>query len=204
MNLKIKETLAKIVNWLKGGEWITTTNTLCVQGETGADVGLTAKSIDGTGSVLLGVGSGGDNHGVYSRTMSRWMVHSDGTYTWFDDNNGGNLRWDMGTNNTSDTWVPVLNGGKLQRRVIPRNIMTTRQKNVQIKKTTGSSLAITADTVSGHTFVCWLQPATSGWIGSVYVEDPTVTSTKIWVSGVGSQSTQTGAVRITALYKANF
>lgn len=122
MNLKIKETLAKIVNWLKGGEWITTTNTLCVQGETGADVGLTAKSIDGTGSVLLGVGSGGDNHGVYSRTMSRWMIYSDGTYTWFDNNAGGHYRWDMSTLNTTDTWVPVLSNARLQHRVIPARL----------------------------------------------------------------------------------
>lgn len=122
MRLKLKKAIKYIINWLKGGVWMTTSNSLGVQGETGANVGLTAKSIDGTGDILLGVGTGGSNHGIYSNTMSRWMVYSDGTYTWFDNNDGGHFRWDMSTNNTTDTWVPVLSNGKLQHRGIPRNL----------------------------------------------------------------------------------
>lgn len=35
-------------------------------------------------SVWFGVGSQGTNHGVYSKTLSKWIVHSDGTNVFFD------------------------------------------------------------------------------------------------------------------------
>lgn len=110
---------------------------------------------------------------------------------------------DYGTNNTTDSWVPVLSNGKLQRRTIPRDVMTTRQKTVTILKQYGASNSISADAVSGYTFVCWLQPATVGWVGGIYIENPTSASTKIWMC-TPTQVQQPGNVAVTALYKANF
>lgn len=116
------------------------------------------------------------------------------------------LDWsDYGTNNTVDTWVPVFTGvgaAKLQHRVIPRNIMQTQTRTVSIAKTYGASTSITAPAVSNYTFVCWLQPATSGWVGSVYTQDPGSASTKIW--NATASTSGNGNVIVTALYKANF
>lgn len=193
MNLKIKEAVAKIIGVFTGAEDI-----IMASGEPG----IRAKRSDTGVKVAFIVGAGGTNHGIYSYKLNRWMVYSDGTYTWFDAG-GGHYRWDMGTNNTTDTWVPVLSNGKLQHRVIPRDIMTTRQKTVTILRQYGASNSISADAVSGYTFVCWLQPATVGWIGGIYIENPTSASTKIWMC-TPTQVQQAGNVVVTALYKANF
>ena len=64
-----------------------------------------------------------------------------------------------------------------------------------------SSLSVTAPTVSGYTFVCWLQPAGSGHTDPGYMQDPRQSTTNLW-SAVG---TTTGARSwlCTALYKAS-
>ena len=81
----------------------------------------------------------------------------------------------------------------------PATSFTTRQFNVSISKEGRKSASITAPTVSGYTFLCWLQPATNGWVSSVYTENPTSASTNIW-HGEGYLTTGTGMVRCTALY----
>ena len=43
------------------------------------DTGYLAKRADTDVEVLFGVGSGGKNHGVYSRVLGEWLIHSDGT-----------------------------------------------------------------------------------------------------------------------------
>lgn len=43
-----------------------------------------AERTDTGASVWFGVGSQGTNHGVYSKTLSKWIVHSDGTNVFFD------------------------------------------------------------------------------------------------------------------------
>ena len=111
---------------------------------------------------------------------------------------------DYWTENTTDTWVPVSTGDfRMQHRVIPRDIMTTRQKTVTIMRQKDASTTITADAVSGFTFVCWLQPATDGWVGGIYTEDPTYARTNIWMA-TPTQAAELGNVAVTALYKANF
>ena len=115
---------------------------------------------------------------------------------------------DYGTNNASATCVPVSSGTwpdiRFQHRVIPRDIMTVRQVTTTVNKTGGVSANITAPTVSGFTFVCWLQPATTGWVGAPYVENPMNSTSRVWQFNNTMFTSGAGNVTVTALYKANF
>lgn len=70
-----------------------------------------------------------------------------------------------------------------------------------IGKASGSHVAISAPTVSGYTFVCWLGSATSGWAGSTYIQNMSATSTHIWNPTQGQSGT--GDVIAFALYVKN-
>ena len=109
-----------------------------------------------------------------------------------------------GVNNTKDTWVPVWNndGSHLQHRVIPRNIIEIRRQEFDINRAFGSSIAISAPSITEFTFVAWVAVDTVGWVGSCYVTDPTHKDAKIFNATTGQ--TGTGRVYATALYKANF
>ena len=54
--------------------------------------------------------------------------------------------WDLSTNNTTDTWVPVLNGSTIQHRVVPKNIDTS------ITNITRNGTTFTATRANGSTF----------------------------------------------------
>lgn len=73
-----------------------------------------------------------------------------------------------------------------------------RYVGTSIGKTAGSHVAITAPTVSGYTFVCWVATATSGWVASTYVANPTAASTDIW--NTTTNGTGNGNVNAYALY----
>lgn len=51
---------------------------------------------------------------------------------------------------------------------------------ISIVQTSGAEKAITATVPSGYSFLCWLQPATNGWLGNMYVENPFSQSSKLW------------------------
>ena len=64
-------------------------------------------------------------------------------------------------------------------------------------------VSITAGTVSGYKFLCWVHVATRGWIGSAYIEKATDATANIWVpksvwDGAGSKG-----FAATALYIRN-
>lgn len=116
-----------------------------------------------------------------------------------------NTVYDIGTNNTTDTWVFVLNGNKIQHRVLPLN---------QVDKTMIARGAFSAGdidansykdiTVSfGKTFssvptvVCCLSStSTAGAIGSMTAtpHSETTTECKIRVFNAGS-ATRTPGIR---------
>lgn len=48
-------------------------------GKTGIEIGLTAKNTTNNYAVLFGIGSGGSNHGVFSKVLNKWLVYSNGT-----------------------------------------------------------------------------------------------------------------------------
>lgn len=53
------------------------------------------------------------------------------TATDFIGNTNG-IQWDLNTNNTSNNWLPILNGNKLQHRTIDNIIETYSLKNLGI------------------------------------------------------------------------
>lgn len=68
----------------------------------------------------------------------------------------------------------------------------SRIKPVEFKKvdvdfgTFTDSKSVTAPAQDGYTFLCWLGAVSDSLVKSVYIEWPTVTSTKVWVVGGGS------------------
>ena len=91
---------------------------------------LHVRRSDTNVEVGLGVGSGGTNHGVYSMALNKWLLYGDASNVYAGAINvtsaatarssiGHNFTWEIDTNNTTDTWVPVLRNGALQHRVIP-------------------------------------------------------------------------------------
>ena len=80
--------------------------------------------------------------------------------------------------------------------------LTTARYSVTVNRTPGSSASITAPSVSGYSFVCWLGGSTNGWVSAVYVEYPDNANSKVWVA-YNNYTNGTGAVNCFALYKKN-
>lgn len=148
--------IAKIYEWLKGGVETDTVERLKVTGLTGEEIGYQAKASDNTGEVSLMVGTGGINHGIYSDTISDWMLHSDGTDTFIRDRSSRKYCFDMATENTTDTWVPVAKNGVFEHRAIPAtyNVVpattVVNSRNAAATTTTNSTNGIVLATAN-HT-----------------------------------------------------
>lgn len=69
-----------------------------------------------------------------------------------------------------------------------------------ITRTVGSSKQIVAPTVSGYTFLVWLNVSTSGWIGSVEIENAQNSTTNVWAAAMSSASGTQGNIMAFALY----
>ena len=82
----------------------------------------------------------------------------------------------------------------------PLPYLEVREITATISKAVGSSVSISAPTVTGYTFVGWLNLSTYGWIGSVYMGNNNASST-VYVSGNSGNTTGTGTVRAYALYQ---
>lgn len=67
-----------------------------------------------------------------------------------------------------------------------------------IGRTAGSHVDISAPTVSGYTFLCWLSSATSGWVSATYISTPMSASSSIWSATTNGSGT--GTVIAYALY----
>lgn len=39
---------------------------------------------------------------------------------------------------------------------------------------------VTAPTVAGYRFVCWVACVSVGWVGICYIEQPTLMTSKVW------------------------
>ena len=68
-------------------------------------------------------------------------------------------------------------------------------------KTAATGSSVTADTINGYTFVCWLGCASSGWVGATYLQDMDAATTKVWF--VYSAYSSGGTVLTWALYRKN-
>lgn len=78
----------------------------------------------------------------------------------------------------------------------------TRLATVTVGKVFGSYASLSAPSVSGYTFLCWVGSATTGWVGGTYIESMNSASTRIWVSA-STESSGTGSVNAWALYVQN-
>lgn len=91
---------------------------------------------------------------------------------------------------------------KLVNKAIKPPIVT-RIVTGNIVKTAGRSVTLTAPSVEGYTFVCWVTAITNGWTGYVSPANPTLASVGFWVNYVASPTTSTGEISAIALYRAD-
>lgn len=105
----------------------------------------------------------------------------------------------IAVNSAGSTWVGFTGDGKtaFQNALGATSLVIKRSKLVSVPANT-ASLDVTADTVSGYTFLAWLQPASSGHVTAGYMQDPTISATKLLQ--VGGTTTSARNWRVTALY----
>ena len=58
---------------------------------------------------------------------------------------------------------------------------------------------VTAPTVEGYRFVCWVACVSVGWVGICYIEQPTLMTSKVWYI-TQRWNSGGGAVHCFALY----
>lgn len=75
------------------------------------------KRFDTGVEVFLGIDSNGIKHGIFSTKLNKWIVEADEEDANFYGKWNG-LVYDIEKNNTTDDWVPVINHGKLEHRII--------------------------------------------------------------------------------------
>lgn len=82
------------------------------------------------------------------------------------------------------------------------NTFITRLATVTVGKNFGSYVSLSAPSVSGYTFLCWVGSATTGWVAGTYIESMNSANTNIWVCA-STESSGTGDVNAWALYVQN-
>lgn len=78
---------------------------------------FSAKRGDTSTQIQLGVDSDGIKHGIYSSKLDKWIVEADAEDANFNGKWNGLVN-DINTVNTTDDWVPVINHGRLEHRII--------------------------------------------------------------------------------------
>lgn len=120
-----------------------------------------------------------------------------GHYTWLVMNNGSCACWDATAQGT--LWTAYTTANKPTPAAIGAlSDLTVSTKTVSLPANT-SAVSVTAPTVSGYTFVCWLQPAGSGHTNPAYMESVNSATTNLY----SANGTTTGARswKCAALYK---
>lgn len=82
------------------------------------------------------------------------------------------------------------------------SVIYAKEFSTTVGKTKGSHASVTAGSVSGYTFICWVNVMTSGWVGSCYIQSPLKATTNIWVSA-STDTSGTGQADVCALYAKN-
>jgi len=141
-----------------------------------------------------------------STSAQQWYVRGkvnnstssiDGHYTWLVMNNWGPSCWDATAQAT--LWTAYTTANKPTPEAIGAlSDVTVSTKTVSLPANT-SAVSVTAPTVSGYTFVCWLQPAGSGHTNPAYMESVNSATTNLY----SANGTTTGARswKCAALYK---
>lgn len=82
---------------------------------------FSAKRHDTDTKILLGVDSDGIKHGIYSSKLNKWIVEANDEEANFNGNWSG-IKQSLETENKTSTWVPVINNGVLEHRVISSDL----------------------------------------------------------------------------------
>jgi len=82
---------------------------------------LSAKRDDTNTKILLGVDSDGIKHGIYSSKLNKWIVEANDEEANFNGNWSG-IKQNFETENTTSSWVLVINNGVLEHRVISSDL----------------------------------------------------------------------------------
>ena len=82
---------------------------------------ISAKRHDTNTSIALGVDSDGIKHGIYSSKLNKWIVEANNEEANFNGNWSG-IKQSLETENKTSTWVPVINNGVLEHRVISSDL----------------------------------------------------------------------------------
>lgn len=82
---------------------------------------FSAKRHDTDTKILLGVDSDGIKHGIYSSKLNKWIVEANNEEANFNGNWSG-IKQSLETENKTSTWVPVINNGVLEHRVISTDL----------------------------------------------------------------------------------
>ena len=82
---------------------------------------ISAKRGDTNTQVVFGVDSDGIKHGIYSAKLNKWIVEANDEEANFNGNWSG-IKQNLETENKTSTWVPVINNGVLEHRVISSDL----------------------------------------------------------------------------------
>lgn len=82
---------------------------------------FSVKRSDTNTQILLGVDSDGIKHGIYSSKLNKWIVEANDEEANFNGNWSG-IKQSLETENKTSTWVPVINNGVLEHRVISSDL----------------------------------------------------------------------------------
>lgn len=120
-----------------------------------------------------------------------------GHYTWLVMNNWGPSCWDATAQKT--LWSAYTTANKPTPAAIGAlSDVTVSTKTVSLPANT-SAVSVTAPTVSGYTFVCWLQPAGSGHTNPAYMESVNSATTNLY--SANGTTTAARSYKCAALYK---
>ena len=95
--------------------------------------------------------------------------------------------------------------GQIQTLSSKVNTATVRVelKDANVVRQTGKYVSVTAPTVSGYTFVCWLCATTNSWAGYVTASTPRSATSNFYVQWVNASTSSTGQITCYALYRRN-
>lgn len=148
---------------------------------------------DPRGGVILGSTSTNLTN-IWQRYSITFKIDQAGTYgnwrlvNWSDVQLPGgslffaNLKLEHGP--VATDWCPNYADyyDDLKNQIIGMHGLFHIEKVEKTVKAQTISYPIVAPTVEGYTFAFWVSSATKGWIGSIYIENPTNSSSNIWVA----------------------
>lgn len=157
-------------------------------------IGAASTNSDGAINTLA---SNADQHWFVRAKVINSSNANNGHYTWLVMNNWGPSCWDETAQKT--LWSAYTTANKPTPAAIGAlSDVTVSTKTVSLAANK-SAVSVTAPTVSGYTFVCWLQPAGSGHTNPAYMESVNSATTNLY--SANGTTTAARSYKCAALYK---